>query len=292
MKAAPFEYVRPASIDAACAALAERGAEAKLIAGGQSLVPMMAMRLARPALLVDINHLSTLQQWSVADGELRTGACLRQNVIERDARLLAHVPLLGKAIRWVGHAQTRNRGTVGGSIAHADPSAELPMAVCMLDAKLVLRSARGERLVSGPAFFTGPMMTVLAADECLTEVRWPIWSGGRLGAAFEELAIRHGDFAIVAVGAQVTLNAEGVCTRATIGVGGANPTPVAYPNVAARLVGTTLDDAVIADAAAAIAQQIEPSSDLHASAEYRRHLAQVLVARTLRAARDEALRLP
>ncbi|MSQ18044.1 MAG: xanthine dehydrogenase family protein subunit M [Betaproteobacteria bacterium] len=289
MKAAAFDYSRAASVEEACALLARHGPDARLIAGGQSLVPMMAMRLVRPAVLVDIQRIASLNEWRVEKDFLCISACVRQNVIEREAALSEAVPLLGKAIRWIGHVQTRNRGTVGGSLAHADPSAELPLVVATLGAQCIVRSFRGERTIGSESFFTGPMSTALQADECLVEIRLPIWGAGRIGTSFEEVAIRHGDFALVAVAAQVALNAHGVCERAALGVGGAAPAPVAFPDLSRHLVGTQLDDAAMQAIADTLAKRVAPMSDLHASAAYRRHLAHTLTLRTLRAARDEAL---
>jgi len=288
LKAAPFEYARAASVGEACALLATHGDSAKLIAGGQSLVPMMAMRLVRPAFLIDINEIDALKFVRMDGGAARTGACTRQCAVERDGALAARVPLLRQALAWVGHVQTRNRGTVGGSLAHADPSAELPLAAQVLGAKVVLRSAKGARILEAEKFFSGPMSTAMRPDECLEEIHWPVWSEKRTGSAFTEFAIRHGDFAIVAAAAQVALDADGRCTRAAFGLGGAAGTPLAFPKIAARLVGTKLEDQAIDDAAADAARASEPGSDLHATREYRRHLAAVLVARALREARQGA----
>ena len=288
MKAAPFEYYRASSIEDACRALASHGDDAKLIAGGQSLVPMMAMRLVRPAWLVDIDHLEALRTVASSAASVRIGAGLRQATAERDEVLSEAVPLMRKALGWVGHIQTRNRGTIGGSLAHADPAAELPVVTCLLEATMHLRSIGGERSVAAQIFFDGPMSTVIAADECLEAVSVPVWTDGVIGCAFDEISIRHGDFAIVAAAAQVALDAAGRCRRAAIGIGGAGPTPLAFVTIAARLVGTRLDDDSIAAAATDVAAASDPGQDLHASVAYRRHLARVLVTRTLRAARDEA----
>jgi CO/xanthine dehydrogenase FAD-binding subunit len=291
MKAAAFDYLRVASVDEACALLARHGPDARLIAGGQSLVPMMAMRLVRPTVLVDIQRIASLQGWRVEQSFLCIGACVRQKVIEREANICEAVPLLRKAIRWIGHVQTRNRGTVGGSLAHADPSAELPLVAATLGAQFIVRSSRGERMIASEAFFTGPMSTALQCDECLVEVRLPIWPTRRLGTSFEEVAIRHGDFALVAAAAQVALNANGLCERIAIGIGGAAPSPIACPDLASQFVGKRLDDAAMQSIADSIAQRLDPMSDLHASAAYRRHLAHTLTLVTLRAAHDEAMSL-
>jgi CO/xanthine dehydrogenase FAD-binding subunit len=288
LKAAPFEYARAASLAEACALLETHGESAKLVAGGQSLVPMMAMRLVRPAFLVDINGIDALKFVKLERDFARTGACTRQAVIERDDALAASVPLLRQALAWVGHVQTRNRGTIGGSLAHADPSAELPLAAQVLGAKVLLRSSKGARTLEAEKFLTGPMSTSARADECLEEIHWPVWSEKRTGSAFTEIAIRHGDFAMVAAAAQVVLDGDGRCIRAAFGVGGAGGTPLAFPKLAARLVGTKLEDEPIEDAASDAAKHCDPGSDLHATKEYRRHLARVLAARALREARDRA----
>ena len=289
MKSAPFEYARAASLGEACALLARHGEGAKLIAGGQSLVPMMAMRLARPAWLVDIHEIAALQLIEIESDRVRTGACTRQRLALRDARLAARLPLLGQALAWVGHAQTRNRGTLGGSLAHADPAAELPLVAQVLGARLRLRSEKGARALGAHEFFTGPMATALRPDECLEEIEWPVWRERRCGSAFTELSIRHGDFAIVAAAAQVALGEDGRCVRAAFGLGGAGPVPLAFPGLSKKLVGSALEEDLIRDAAGSAAAATQPWNDLHATAEYRRHLAGVLAARALREARDRAL---
>jgi len=288
LKTAPFEYARAASLAEACGLLARHGDSAKIIAGGQSLMPMMAMRLLRPAWLVDIDAVAALKFIAFERDFARTGAGTRQCALERDDTLAARVPLLRQALAFVGHVQTRNRGTIGGSLAHADPSAELPLAAQVLGARIVLRSQKGARTLDAGQFFSGPMATIARPDECLEEIHWPIWSEKRTGSAFTEISVRHGDFAMVAAAAQVALDAEGRCTRAALGLGGVGGTPLAFPKVAARLLGTRLEDAAVQEAGKAAAAESEPGSDLHASAEYRRHLARVLAARALREARDRA----
>lgn len=288
MKAAPFEYIRPASLAEACALLAEHGADAKLIAGGQSLVPMMAMRLARPAVLVDINRLEELKAISIADDTFTIGAAVRQCTIERDALARENVPLLGRALKWVGHVQTRNRGTVGGSIVHADPSAEIPLVACVLDATLVLRDASDSSEVQAREFFFAPMVTAIAPEQCLAEIRFPTWGEARIGCAFEEVAIRHGDFALVSACAQVALDAQGKCIRAALGIGGASPFPHALPEVGEMLAGKMPDEKTIVEAAELAASLIDPDGDLHATADYRRHLARVMSARALASAVEDA----
>jgi len=288
VKSAPFEYTRAASLAEACELLRRHGDGAKILAGGQSLVPMMAMRLVRPAWLVDINEIPDLKFVKVEKDAVRIGACTRQCVVDRDDAIAARVPLLRQALAWVGHVQTRNRGTVGGSLAHADPCAELPLAAQVLGARMQLRSGGGTRTLDAAKFFAGPMMTSARPDECLEEIQWPVWGEKRAGSAFTEIAIRHGDFAMVAAAAQVALDDKGRCTRATFGLGGVGGIPLAFPQIAARLVGTRLEDSAIEDAASAAAAECDPGGDLHATKEYRRHLARVLAARVLREARERA----
>jgi len=289
VKSAAFEYTRAGSIGEACDLLARHGEDAKLLAGGQSLVPMMAMRLLRPAWLVDINEIAALKFIAPENDSVRIGACTRQVTVERDDALAARVPLLRQALAWVGHVQTRNRGTVGGSLAHADPCAELPLAAQVLGARMVLRSGGGARTVEARTFFTGAMSTALRPDECLEEIRWPVWPERRTGSAFTELSIRHGDFAIVAAAAQVALDAGGRCVRAAFGLAAVGQTPLAFPQLAAGLVGSSLEKDLVLETARKAANDSEPGRDLHASAEYRRHLAGVLLTRVLKDSFQKAL---
>ena len=301
MKAAPFEYSRPATLDEACKLLASHGPDAKLIAGGQSLVPMMAMRLARPSWLIDIGRLTELQRIVAPgtdspageDGGFVVGAGVRQCVMERDALARASVPLLACALPWVGHVQTRNRGTIGGSIAHGDVSAEIALVACVLDATLELRDMSEVSEISARDFYLAPMITAIAPEQCLTEIRFPVWTSAGpdelRGCAFEEVSVRHGDFALVSACAQLTMDADGRCLRVELGIGGAAPVPLALPDLAAQLVGASLSEQAIDEAAAAALELIDPEGDLHASAEYRRHLARVLVSKVLRAAKENAI---
>jgi CO/xanthine dehydrogenase FAD-binding subunit len=292
LKAPPFEYVRATSIEETCALLAQYGDTAKVLAGGQSLVPMMAFRLLRPDWLIDINEIPALKFVAVETDNMRMGACARQCDIRRDAAVAARAPLLRQALSFVGHTQTRNRGTVGGSLVHADPSAELPLVAQILDADLVLRAASGTRTLPAASFFAGPMMTTLRPDECLEEIRWPIWREKRTGSSFTEISRRHGDFAIVAAAAQIALDDDGRCTRAAFGVAGAGPIPVAFPDLAQRLVGCRPGKDELDDVAWEAAAALEPDSDTHASAAYRRHLAGVLVTRVLQSAYEAARAAP
>lgn len=288
MKPAAFEFVRAGSIGEACAVLDREGDSVKLIAGGQSLVPLMAMRLVRPSLLLDINEIAALKFIAVEPHEVRIGACTRQVLIERDDALATRVPLLRQGLAWVGHVQTRNRGTVGGSLVHADPCAELPLAAQVLEAQMLLRSSTGTRKVVASEFFAGPMMTVTKSGECLEEIRWPVWQERRLGSAFSEISVRHGDFALVCAAAQVALDEDGRCVRAAFGLGGVGQTPLAFPQLAGQLLGTRLDEESIRSVAHDAAALTEPGNDLFANAEYRRHLARVYAERVVRAARDQA----
>jgi CO/xanthine dehydrogenase FAD-binding subunit len=282
VKAAPFAYRRAASLDDALALLAAHGGDAKLIAGGQSLVPMMALRLARPAVLVDINRLAALRGARIAPRHVTLGAITRQCEVAADAAVLAAVPLLSAALRWVGHLQTRNRGTIGGSLAHADPAAELPLVAQILEAQMLLRSAAGgERRLAAGDFFRAPMLTAMVEAECLTAIDWPIWDGPGLGCAFEEVAIRHGDFAMASAACQIQRDAEGRCQRAALGLGGVGDTPLAFPDLAAALLGQRINPALARDIAAAAAARCRPASDTHADAAYRRHLVEVLLRRAL-----------
>ena len=301
MKAAPFEYARPASLGEACELLATHGPEAKLIAGGQSLVPMMAMRLARPAWLIDISRLDELQRIAAPaeapsgeDSHFVVGAGVRQCMVERDPNARANLPLLASALRWVGHVQTRNRGTIGGSIVHGDISAEIALVACVLDATLELRDTSGASEVQTRDFFLAPMITAIAPEQCLAEIRFPVWRSASKdamrGCAFEEVSVRHGDFALVSACAQLELDGDERCLRLEIGVGGAAPVPLALPEIGAQLAGVRLDEAAIAAAADVAVGLTDCEGDLHASADYRRHLVRVLVAQVLRAAKDDAMR--
>jgi CO/xanthine dehydrogenase FAD-binding subunit len=292
LKSPPFEYARAASIDEACELLSRHGDDAKVIAGGQSLVPMMAFRLLRPAWLIDINEIAALNFVLIGPDAVHTGACTRQCDIQRNDALAAAVPLLRQALAYVGHIQTRNRGTAGGSLVHADPSAELPLVAQILEARMMLRSKSGARTLPAASFFEGAMTTGISPEECLEEIHWPVWREKKTGSAFTEISRRHGDFAMVAAAAQVAVDDDGLCTRATFGVGGAAPTPVAFPALAQRLVGARLDKTTLRDVAHDAVAALEPGSDTHASADYRRHLAGVLVTRVLQSAYDTARAVP
>lgn len=282
MKPAPFQYFAPRSQDEALALLAEHAWDAKLLAGGQSLIPAMNFRLARPAVLIDLNGIADLQYVRKGDdGALRIGAMTRQAALERDALVASHAPLLGEAMPHLAHPQIRSRGTIGGSLAHADPSAELPAVIVALQARLRAVGAGGERWVDAADFFLGLFTTALSPDEMLVEVEIPA-SSGRAGHAFTEVARRHGDYALAGVAVQLQLSEAGDCTAARIALLSVGDGPVLAAGAAAALIGRQLDGAAI-DEAAAIASEadIDPPSDLHASAAYRRHLVRALTRRAV-----------
>jgi carbon-monoxide dehydrogenase medium subunit/2-furoyl-CoA dehydrogenase FAD binding subunit len=289
MKAAAFDYIRAETIAHALEMLREHGGDAKLIAGGQSLVPMMAMRLARPSLLIDINRLDTLKNIEVSEAHVKLGAGVRQRDLEFHPQLHTLLPLVGKGLQWVGHEQTRNRGTVGGSLVHADPSAELALAALVLEASLKLESkSDGTRCLNANEFFLGPMFTAVSDTEALTQIDWPVWQGAHIGTSFEETAIRKGDFAMASAACQIQTHEDGRIHRISFGVGGVDGTPLAFPELATSLVGQTLNAEKAKQVSHEAVQSSQPGSDMHATAAYRKHLAEVLLSRALTTAYAEA----
>jgi carbon-monoxide dehydrogenase medium subunit len=286
MKPAPFEYVRPSSIEEACAALAQD--DSVVIAGGQTLIPMLAMRLARPARLVDIARIPGLAGIREQDGTIVIGATTRQVEAERSALIAQRLPLLAKALPFVGHAPTRNRGTVGGSVANADPAAEIPLVLVTLAGTVVLHDAAGPRAIAADDFFLGPMMTAIPAAAVLIELRFPVWIGARIGVAFQEVSTRASDFAFAAAAAQVALDPSGRCTACAIGIGGATSVPKRLDATAKTLIGSTLEDAELRAAVVNGIRQLEIIIDSHASPTYRRRAASALAIRALGEARDAA----
>ena len=287
MKPPPFEYFAPDTVEEALALLAQYGDEAKPLAGGQSLVPVLNFRLARPAVLVDLNRIDLLAGIEAADGGLRIGAMTRQRRAERDELVRRHAPLIAEALPHVAHPQIRNRGTIGGSIAHADPAAELPALALALEATLRLRSAASDRTIAARDFFTGLFATALAADELLVEVDLPPLPA-RSGCAFEEVARRHGDYALLAVAAVVALDDAERCVEARLAYVGAGPGPLRSAAAETALTGRRIDDAAMRDAAEAAFVELDPGGDVHASADYRKALARVLTARALARAVERA----
>ena len=290
MKPAAFDYLAPDSLEEALAILAEHGDDAKILAGGQSLVPMMNFRLAQPALLVDCNRLRELDFLRPHDGgELRLGAMTRQRRLERDVAIGRHDPLLAGTMPYVAHPQIRNRGTLGGSLAHADPASELPVVALSRGFRLRLARVGGDRWVTADNFFTGLLETALKPEEMLVEVAIPPFPDNT-GWAFHEIARRHGDYAQVGVAALVTLGDGGICRDAKLVYLSVGETPTNAPRAAELLRGEILDEKTIESAAdLAAAEEIDPAGDIHATVAYKRHLARVLTRRALRQAAERAV---
>jgi carbon-monoxide dehydrogenase medium subunit len=280
MKLPAFEYACPATLAEAVALLAAHDGDAKALAGGQSLVPMLAFRVASPALLVDLRKLPGLDEIAITDAGVRLGAMVRWRDILDDVRLARAHPLLVAAVKHVAHYQIRNRGTVGGSIAHADPAAEMPGIVVACDAEIAVT---GTRVIAAKDFFLSALTTALAADEIITEIRLPPWPDGRR-FGFEEFALRRGDFAIAAAAVFYDVDTGGRAANAHVGVIGVGDRPTRLPSVEAVLDGARVDAAVIAKASAATSAAVTPQDDIHASAAYRRSLVGTMVERALVAA--------
>jgi CO/xanthine dehydrogenase FAD-binding subunit len=280
VKPAPFEYHRPESVEEALALLASHGYDAKLLAGGQSLVPAMNFRLAQPAVLIDLNRVPGLDYVVERDGALRIGAMARQAAAERSERVAALAPLIAEALPHVAHPQIRNRGTMGGSIAHADPAAELPAVMLALGARFHVTGPNGARTVDAEDFFTGLFGTALEPEEILLELEVPA-RPHRGGWLFTEVSRRHGDFALAGVAAAVRLDDGGRCAEARIALLGVGDGPVLARGVADVLEGSEVSDEAVRAAADAAARDVDPPYDIHASAAYRRRLVEVLVRRAL-----------
>jgi carbon-monoxide dehydrogenase medium subunit len=278
MKPAPFDYHAPRQLKEAAELLASLP-NAKILAGGQSLVPMMNFRYVIVDHLVDLGGVDDLRGIAVGDGRLRIGAMMRQRDLEFSPEVARHCPLLAEALRHVGHRQTRNRGTIGGSLAHADPAAELPAVCAACDAVVHLASIRGLRAVPFAEFTAGFMATALEPDEMIAAVELPVWRLGH-GFGFHEFARRHGDFALAGAAALLDVGADNIVRRTALALFGVAEQPVRLDAVEATLTGKEIDSTAIQTAAAA-AWLVEPISDIHAGGEYRRHLAQVLSARAL-----------
>jgi CO/xanthine dehydrogenase FAD-binding subunit len=285
MKPAPFDYVRPDSLAEACALLAA-DEDARVIAGGQTLVPMLAMRLARPATLIDILRLPELAGIREENGAILVGATTRQAQAERDALIRASVPMLARVLPWVGHPPTRNRGTVGGSIANADPSAEIPLVAVTLDAEIMLATPDGPSSIPADDFFIGPMLTTINPGECVSAIRFPVWPQARVGVGFFEISARRSDFAFVSAAAQVALDDGGRCIKVALGVGGVGDRPMRLD--VSSLLGGHLDTNSVTDAINLAAAELDAMSDLHASAAYRRRVAVALSIRAIEQANDNA----
>jgi CO/xanthine dehydrogenase FAD-binding subunit len=291
MKPVAFDYVRPASVAEACGLLATDDG-ARVIAGGQTLITLLAMRLARPTRLVDIARISDLA-FIREDGDgVSIGAVTRQCVAERDPVVAARLPLLAKALPWVGHPPTRHRGTIGGSIANGDPAAEIALVAVTLGATIAVQDASGTSELSADEFYLGPMITALPEGAIVTGIRFPAWTKGRIGTGFHEVSARRSDFAFVAAAAQVALDGDGRCIALSIGIGGAGDTPGRLDAASDALAGSRLDEPAVREAVAAAVEDLETVDDLHASAAYRKRVAATLARRAILEARDAAAGVP
>ncbi len=272
MKPPRFEYFAPRTLDEACSLLASQGDGAKVLAGGQSLIPLLNFRLAHPEALVDINRIADLAYVRADDGGLAIGALTRQHTVERSELVRTRVPILAEACRFIGHLPIRHRGTIGGNLAHADPASELPAVMVALEAQLSLSSARGKRTLPADRFFVAPLTTSLQTGEILTEIRVP-GLPTRTGGAFVEMARRAGDFALVGVAALITLDGAGRCQRARVALCGVGPTPIRASAAEEALVGQAPTGAALDEAANRAAAATSPPSDVHGSAAFRAKLA-------------------
>lgn len=284
MKPPRFQYCAPHLLDEALALLGQYGADAKVLAGGQSLIPLLNMRLAGPAYLVDINHLTELQYVEPEDGYLAIGATVRQRHVEHSSLVQQRLPLLAETVRHIGHMQIRNRGTIAGSIAHADPAAELPTLLTCLNGEVVAQSLQGERVMKAEEFFMGYLSTALEPGEMVTEIRFP-WLAPQAGWAFMEFARRSGDYALVGASAVVTPTLDDRCLNAHLAFQGVAGAPVRMRDVENMLVGTTLDEPTLQEAADRARECVsDDMEDVHATVEYRRTLVSELTKRVLKSA--------
>jgi aerobic carbon-monoxide dehydrogenase medium subunit len=286
MKLPPVDYEAPKTISEAVELLAEHLDQASVLAGGQSLIPLLAMRLAHPAVLIDINGIAGLSGVSAADGWVAIGAMTREYAAEESGTVAGAVPLLAAALPLIGHEAIRNRGTIGGSLAHADPAAELPAVARALDAEFVVRSQSGMRVIPAADWFQGYLTTARRPDELLVEVRFPA-AGRGTGISFQEVARRHGDFAIVGLAASLTLSG-GAISDARLAFAGLSDVPVRAAGAEDLLVGERPSAGLFDEAARRATEDIHPPADLHGSSDYRKKVAAALVRRGLRAAADNA----
>jgi carbon-monoxide dehydrogenase medium subunit len=294
MKLPAVEYRRAHSADEAVALLTEYGPDSKILAGGQSLIPLMSFRLARPTVLIDLNAADGLDGIRQENGHLVVGAMVRQRTLERSQLAADAVPLIPVLLAHVGHVANRNRGTIGGSVAHADPAAELPALVQALGGEMIVQGPSGTRTVSSEDFFQGTFTTSLGFDDVLTAVRLPCLPDGT-GVAVEELARRRGDFAIVGALAAIHVGGDGRVDLARIAVSGVAPVPVRVRDTEERLVGASvlpdgrIDSDVLGAAVNAVDSVIDPTGDVHASGDYRKDMTAVLIRRAVRAAAHQAM---
>jgi CO/xanthine dehydrogenase FAD-binding subunit len=283
VKPPKFEYTAPNTVEEVLAVLSQYGDDAKILAGGQSLVPLMNMRLARPKYIVDINRLGGLAYLKEEDGVLAVGALTRHKQVEKSDLVRRKNPLLSEAATFIGHPQVRNRGTAGGTLAHADPAAELPAVITALGGELVVQGPAGIRKATPHEFFLTFLTVQMEPTEMLVEARFPNIIG-KTGTAFLEFSRRHGDFAIVAVAAAVTLDSNGACQKVGIGLAGVGPTPIKPVGAEKILTGQVLKDEVIEEAAIKASEESDPGSDVHGSSEYRREMVRVFTRRALKKA--------
>ncbi len=287
MKPAPLKYIAATSLDHALRLKADYGGEASFLAGGQSLIPTMNFRLAQPGVLIDINPLGALARIARDGDAIRIGALTRYRALERDPIIAEALPLMTEALPHIAHPQIRNRGTLGGNLAHADPASEMPAIVVSLGGRLRAQSATGQRWIEARDFFAGPLTTDLHEDEMLVDIELPA-RAQRSGSCFMEIARRRGDFAMVGVALTLTLGESGECSALRVALCGAGETPVDASDAAGGLIGQAVDDTSIADVAASVQAALDPPGNMQASSEFQRHLAGVLVTRALRAALERA----
>jgi CO/xanthine dehydrogenase FAD-binding subunit len=283
MKPAPFKYIAAGSLEHALALKAEHGEDAKFLAGGQSLIPAMNFRLARPAVLIDINGIEALAGIRLSAGATRVGPVTRYRALQRDAAFMKAFPLIGEALPHIAHPQIRNRGTIGGNLSHADPASELPAIAIALRARFRAQAAKQQRWIEASKFFAGALTTDLQSDEMLVEIELPAQKP-RTGCCFMEIARRRGDFAIAGAAAMVALGNENECSNVRLAFCGVGETPVDASSAADTLVGHRLTEEAIRDVAASVQKMIDPGGSVHATADYQRHIAGVLTERALHAA--------
>ena len=287
MKPPRFDYVAPKSLDEALTSLAQHGAGAKILAGGQSLIPLLNFRLSHPEVLIDINRIADLAYVRVRDDDLAIGALTRQHAVERSDIVKARVPILTEACRFIGHAPIRHRGTIGGNLAHADPASELPAVMLALEAHLDVASKQATRSITADRFFTGPLITSLHPGEIVIGVRIPALPP-RTGGAFVEMARRAGDYALVGVAALVTLDGSARCERVRIALCGVGPTPIRATAAEQALTGQVPTAATLDEAATRAAAATNPLSDVHGSAEFRKKLARHFARQAIATALERA----
>jgi CO/xanthine dehydrogenase FAD-binding subunit len=285
MKPAPFDYVLATSLDHALRLKAEHGDEARFLAGGQSLIPAMNFRLARPAMLIDINHVPEIASVERSDRDIRLGAMTRYRTLERDGDFLKACPLFADALPHIAHIQIRNRGTVGGNLSHADPASELPAIAVAMDARMRIKSARGERELGAADFFVGLLTTDIQSDEMLVEIAFQK-PPPRSGSCFMELARRRGDFALAGVAAIVSLDDDDRVASVRLALCGVGETPVDASAAAGSLIGQACTEKAIETVAADVQKTIAPAGNVHASPDYQRHIAGVLTRRAIAAAHE------